>query len=226
MSIPLYFAAECKAFTTASPQLLKAFTGFGIYNDGSPRIPSMAGLAKGLVVIDDQTLPQVEVPENTFETLITYCKAGCFFDFMQAPTQAHSAIIQGFLPLLGKESLVLVAETYGQQFLNCIPVISCPFPLNHWERFIRQCGKLYPSGWCLELIPWAWKMNTSLNTQKSEEYLENVMCLTKHTGGIIQYYDTAETLLSRLHLAENYGCRYAIGLYHELTELGINYIEK
>ncbi len=221
MSIPLYFAADCKEFLTAQESFQKACTGFGINADGSPRIPQMAALVKGLVVIDDATLPETTVPGNTYEHLVRHCNDGCFFDFMRKPTQQHVDILKQMQARLPKGSTILIAENFLRYFPSALPVLSCATPCNHWKGFASQAARRYSGGWCLELIPWKWLSKAKTKKMQHKAYLPQAMCCMANTGGVVQYYDTPQTIKSKILVAEQYGCRAAIGLYHELLEVGL-----
>lgn len=216
MPIPLYFAADCKEIVTISETLNRALTGFGVYPDGTSRFPDTA--VSALAVIDDAILCETPPGPETLDALAACCGQGCFFDFMRPAAGLHSALILGLQQRLPRAVPLFVPERYHAMAPNTVCVLSRATPCNHWERYVAEKSARYPSGWCLELIPWDRRFSRK-GECRTARHIALACCELEETPEGLRYFDTPETLKQRLEIAERYGCCAAIGLYCELKKL-------
>lgn len=218
MSIPLYFAVDCKEIEIFHPRSLFALTGFGLYPDGTARLPEQIPQGEGmLAVIDDAILPDSVPERQALDTLASYCTGGCFLDFMRPVSEVHAAWIVGLRQRLSPELPFWLPERYLHFISKSLCVISCPKPCNHWERFTAEAGKRFPNGWCLEVTPWS--ETIALSLPQKNGYLPHALCQFQYTDGLCRFYDTQQTITDKLHIAEAHGCRAAVGLFRELSPL-------
>ena len=216
MSIPLYFAADYEEIVTIPKRHDRALTGFGLYPDGSIRKPP--DRIPALAVIDDAFLPQKTPEPHVLDMLADVCGQGCFFDFVRPQTPLHRALARGLQARLPQMVPLFLPEPYHALAPESICVLSRVRPCNHWARYLEAKGGSYPAGWCLELIPWHQAL-PQRRRRACRRTLPYACCELEMRGDELYYFDTAETLRLRLKVAQEYGCRAAIGLYRELKEL-------
>lgn len=222
MPIPLYYAAEWKQIVTNSTKVPQAVTGFGLYEDGSPRIPEgIAAEPQAMAVIDDAVLPQGVVPEETLDTLGSYCKAGCCLDFLRPLCPQHLALIHGLARRIPEGRPFLLPAPYHSLAPSALCVLSCLKPCNRWTSFLEQAQQAHPSGWCLEVTPWRRAVPFAPGRLCPGGPVPLALCRCRPQGEGLLYYDTAETLRMKLTAAEAYNCRLAIGLLQELEALPV-----
>lgn len=216
MSFPFYFAADCEEFVTISDTHLRALTGFGIFSDGSARIPPRTFPA--LAVIDDAVISADGPNEEALDALAAHCTEGCFFDFVRPMTGLHAALTSGLRKRLPQGAPVFLPKAYCALMPEATMVLSRAVPCNHWERFLKKESAGFPAGWCLELIPWERTFRWN-GTAAAPRRLPYACCELNTERGALRCYDSPETLRQRLQIARQYGCTAAIGLYRELKEL-------
>lgn len=208
MSIPMYFAGNWKDSVNAG--LLTAQMGYGFEPDGRLRLPEAAHHAS-LCVIDDAFLPDV-LPE--LDALEAALSNGCCFDFERSPTPAHHRLLQAMQPYLHEP--VLLPEAFSLP--GVLPLVRTAEPCNNWQHFVAQTGRRYPGGWALELRPICTQQRIAgLPTLPAQ--LTPGGCWCRADNGLLECYDTRESLNLRLHTAAQHGCQAAIGLYPELKHI-------
>ncbi len=204
MQIPIYLAANHEA----GIKYPLAQLGFGFYENGSVRIPPRI-LPKSVAVIDDMYLPNFT--QSAIEMLRAKIPNGCILDFERKPSPLHQKLIAA-LP-----NVIALPASFYTQRSKALPIVSCPEPCNQWNHFLRNTQKSYPKGWMLEITPW--KRSIRGSAPKEEGFLQNALCRYRKKDGALLYFDTKQTISQKLSLAENYGCRAAIGLLQELRAL-------
>ena len=215
MAIPLYFAANRKQFVYG-PEKRWAQVGFGVYPDATLRMPQER-IPEALCVIDDREVPVAAVPDELLQTLAAQCEAGCFLDFERPPLPFHAAL----LTALGRVSPLLVPERFLSYVPQGLAVVSCPWPCNCWERFCAANTKHHPNGWALELTPWRHRIGCPFGCTEAICFVGRALCRCQTGPEGVLYYDDRQTLLQKLSMAEQHGCRLAIGLVEELAEAGL-----
>lgn len=213
MAIPLYFAANWKQFVY-DPQKRPAQIGYGFRQDGTLRLPQRQ-IPDALCVIDDSILPSEPVAAEQLAMLADRCDHGCFLDFERPVHPFHIALIaalHGIAPLL-------VPMRWSVYAPEALAVLSCPMPCNSWQEFCRSASQRFPRGWALEVTPWQQRCDFPLGRTVSACFVRSALCRCKGSAEGLVYYDTGETLTEKLAVAEQLGCRCAVGLYEELAAL-------
>ena len=213
MAIPLYFAANWKQFMYDSG-ISRAQIGYGFRQDGTLQIPERQ-IPDALCVIDDSVLPTNPVAAEQLAMLAGFCENGCFLDFERPVHPFHIALIaalHGIVPLLVPAQWIVYAP-------EALAVLSCSTPCNSWREFCRSASQRFPRGWALEVTPWQQRCGFPLRCSVSERFVRSALCRCRSSAEGLVYYDTGETLTDKLSVAEQLGCRCAIGLYEELAEL-------
>lgn len=214
MPIPLYFAIHEKD-SVSKPKFHAAQCGFGFFADGTLRLP-VSILPDALAVIDDSILPQKPPSEEAFRKLALCCQFGCLFDFEQTPTPMHTMLIQKLAQHSASQILFAAPEAFRHPRL--LPLISQPKEPCSWLDFLRKTQEKHPHGWMLEVIPHTHTATLPFAKNQSG-YIADSVCLYRQNGRRVQYYESRQTVRKKLSLAEDYGCRAAIGLYRELMRL-------
>ncbi len=217
MSIPLYFAVNWKESVNNSQTRL-AQSGFGLKKDGSARLPER-WIPNALRMIDDAVLPESAVSAAAIERLASVCKNGCFFDFERPVCQTHLSLIIGLRSRLPPKKLFALPERFLSFAPDALPVVTCPKPCNSWKEFARQVQKRHRNGWMLEIVPWSYTVPTKHSFSEKSDVLTAAMCSYQRKNTVLRYYDTRKSIEEKLTLAEEYGCRAAIGIWSELIAL-------
>lgn len=209
MSIHMYLAVKVGEITKSTEKRL-AQVGFGLYPDGSVRIPERI-IPDALAIIDDMNLPNFS--NSAIELLKRKVNKGCILDFERQPNDRHIRLIRA----LSDKKIVGVPEVFHSHCPNALPMISCQEPCNNWLHFLRSTHKRFPDGWMLEITPWKHERNGRVS--RAEGFLQNSLCHFRRENGKILYYDTSKTIQQKIILAERNGCRAALALYSELKQL-------
>ena len=204
MSIPMYFAGNWK--DSVNTGLLTAQMGYGFRPDGGLRLPQQ-GRSASLCVIDDAVLPQV-LPE--LGQLIEAAKGGCCFDFERRPSPAHRRLLEAMVPQL--RGLILLPEVFHRP--GVLPLVRAPGLCNDWHSFVRSAAHRHPKGWAMELVPCRYHCRTG-GLRDLAAHLTPGGCWCRVREGVLEYYDTKESIDAKLETAARHGCRAAIGLYEE-----------
>ena len=204
MQIPVYLAVKQEEV----PKFHLAQLGFGFYPNGSVRIPRKI-LPKAVAVVDDLYIPNFN--QSAIEMLKSKLPNGCIFDFERKMTPQHSKLVKAI------SNVIALPAEFHTLAPKALPIVSCAEPCNRWLSFLQETQKAFPRGWMLEITPWSRKI--SGNATKKEGFLQNAVCRYKYEDGELLYYDTKQTIAQKLTLAQNYGCRGAIGLLDELKAL-------
>lgn len=216
MSIPLYFALNCKEFVNFSPAQT-AQLGFGFRPDGHLALPEMK-IPGAAAVIHDALLPPEKISDAILDYLAGFCTYGCFFDFERPPAPGHASLLRGLQQRLQPDVPCFLPEVFLPFFSGATVLLPQSHPTNHWAAFCASLGRKNAQGWALELQPWAQHSSAPLASQQ-QGFLANTVCAFSQKDLALFYYDTQETLTCRLEIAEKYGCIAAIVLYREYASL-------
>lgn len=204
MSIPMYFAGNWK--DSVNTGLLTAQMGYGFHPNGSPRLPEH-GCSAGLCVIDDACLPET-LPE--LRELIHAARRGCCFDFERRPSPAHRRLLEAMVPQL--QGIILLPEAFAAP--GTLPLVRATGLCNDWHSFVRQAAQRHPKGWALELSPCRYRRRAG-DLRDQAAHMTPGGCWCRVRSGILEYYDTRESIDAKLETAVRHGCRAMIGLYEE-----------
>ena len=212
MSIPLYFAMN-QDETEKYPAPRRAQLGFGFQINGKPVIPSRL-IPDAPAVVNDMVLPEA-APE--VEELAERCVMGCILDFERKITPVHIAILQELEKRLPKTSILVIPTALLPYSSIGIPLI-CPVnQKNSWKNFCKMQEQAY-SRWFWEVIPWNLTRSFPIKGT-SQGVLTEALCCYERNRGNVRYFDTEETIESKLKTAEAQGCLGAVGLAMELSQL-------
>lgn len=205
MPIPLYFAANVEISDEKVMQL-----GYGLYPDGTIRVPKHR-IADVPIVIDDAE----PVPVSAARTaeLCAFGESGIYFDFERPFCEYHRQLLAQARQLTEQ---IWLPEGYPAE--NALPVCTCPRPCNCWTDFLAAAQRRHPRGWAWEIIPW-YAVVTYSGAPLPPSFLENAVCMAQVSDGRLHYFDTHETIRKKLKLAEQYGCRSAVCLRSEWQEM-------
>lgn len=215
MSIPLYYAMPFEAFreglTIKSAQL-----DFCFYKDGTLSVPKQI-IPNSPIIINDAFSP-AQIPEQaTISHIISLSSHGCFLDFERPPSDWSISLLKGLRSQLPVQRILAVPPAYAPYAENSAIIIAINHPVNNWTQFCRRQQQTYKK-WMLEIIPYKTTIPKNTKNVKTHTICKAVcICRTDNNG--VSYFDTMETILSKLEIAEYYGCIAGIGLLHELEEL-------
>lgn len=204
MSIPMYFAGNWK--DSVNTGLLTAQMGYGFRLDGSLRLP-MQGCRASLCVIDDACLPD---PLPELDGLIDAAKQGCCFDFERKPSPVHRRLLEAMVPQL--RGTILLPEAFATP--GALPLVRATGLCNDWHSFVRQAAQRHPKGWAVELSPCRYRRRAN-GLRNQAAHMTPGGCWCRIQDGILEYYDTRESIDGRLETAARHGCQAMIGLYEE-----------
>ena len=213
MSVPLYLAADCEEIVTISENRPRALTGYGVFADGSVRLPDRH--IEALRVIDDAILPARPPDEAALNALAADCSQGCFFDFLRRPSEFHRLLLDGLKKRLPTSAPLFVPKRYLSLAPQAVCVLSPSRPSNRWTNFLQAAEASYPTGWALELIPWNLRVPLSAEAAGAKHLASACCMLERRTDGL-HYFDTPETLQARFNLAQRHGCVAGIALNCEM----------
>lgn len=194
--------------TVNYPKNLLVQIGYGFKSDGSVRIPRQSiGVA---ALVDDMNLPNIS--SSAIEILKS--KIGsCIFDFERSEHPVHAKIIRG----LSDKRIIALPSRFYSYAPKALPIVNCQEPCNSWQQFASKMQQNFPHGWMLEITPWYHEKSGSVSA--AEGYLPNALCYFIRQNDKVIYYDTRETIREKLKLSQQYGCKAAIALYREMTQL-------
>lgn len=212
MSIPLYFAMN-QDETQKYPAQRRAQLGYGFQINGKPVIPSRL-IPGAPAVINDMVLPE-EAPE--VDELAERCEMGCILDFERKITPVHIAILQELEKRLPKTSILVIPTALLPYSSMGIPLICPEIQKNSWKNFCIMQKQAY-SRWFWEVIPWNLTRSFPIKGG-SKGVLTGAQCCYERNRRIVRYFDTEETIESKLRTAEEQDCIGAVGLAMELSQL-------
>lgn len=208
MPIPLYFSAKCKESVTFPAGTALPY-GCGMTQDGQLRLPEDFW-ARGPLLFNDAV--PVFPTQQALRRLCELCEHGCILDFERPVQSFHIALIRalqehGVKPLWLPERFYPYAKS---------PTVLIPSDVNNaWQRFCRAQMERYPVQWALELQPICFKQRLPWRTAEGGGALDEAVCRWEADADGIGYYDTQETLLKKLRIAEAFGCQGAVALWSE-----------
>lgn len=213
MPIPFYFAAE---ENEVIPESGKRFAqlGFGFYEDGTLCLPERY-IPDAPAIINDCFLPETVPSPTVLDRLAEACGNGCFLDFERPVNEVSAAIAVGLRQRLGAKM------TVPPTLHALCPDASVQIPgvlRNNWTRFVQDMQAQYVARWVLEIIPWEHCVPIK-RKETSKGFLQTASCCWKTENGILQYFDTEETIAKKLAVAEAYGCRAGIILLRDFERM-------
>lgn len=213
MSIDLYLAGNCKEIMTDSHAKSISF-GWGMNRSGQLRRPEEYHEAQP-IIIDDSIIATVS-PSFT-QALLPFCKNGCVLDFERQPGNFHFAL----LSLLRKHKVkpLWVPKSFHVYVPEAEIMISCDLPHNSWKQFCSAQQKQYQNKWVLEYQPLHLVKNMPDTKNKEDFFLPEAICMAKIKDHQLFYYDTKQTVIKKLLVAEQYGCQGMIGIQSEWESL-------
>ncbi len=209
MSIPLYFAASCKESVTFSAAKALPF-GCGMTKAGDFRMPE--NFWSGVPLLLDDAVPALP-NSKSLQKLKELCSHGCILDFERPVSNFHLALIRKLSDM--KIAPLWLPERFSIYEPKAVTIISHNLPHNSWIQFCTGLQARYPNRWALELQPLNCTKKLPQIQKSRVIYLESAVCQCKIEADSITYYDTQQTLLKKLHIAEKYGCQGAIALWSE-----------
>lgn len=212
MSIPLYFAMSWEASQTHSAAH-KAQLGFGFQKGGTLFVPEHS-IANAPIVINDAIVPQCSLDKNTIRRLADLCKRGCFFDFERPVSDWSIRIFKELQPCLDENLFLAVPQAYAGFAHYAAAIVSVPELPNNWTQFCKKQQEAY-NKWVWEVIPYQKTVPMPAGKIKAGT-IKNANCCCRQTKDKLLYYDTMETIFSKLEIAQYYGCIAGIGLSMEL----------
>ena len=212
MSIPFYFAMEENEADQPS-EGLRAQLGFGFRADGSLRFPERR-ITGASAVIDDNILPAKAPEPAVLDRLAEACGNGCFLDFERPINEVGAAVAVGLQQRLrGKMTVPPALQSLCPDAAVQIPESLC----NNWETYVRRVQAKYGDRWVLEIIPWDKRIEMPYKAAL-DGCLHTAVCHYRVKAGAVHYYDTEETIMKKLAIAERYGCQAGIVLLREYTK--------
>lgn len=215
MSIPLYFAMHWDE-TAESGITQKAQLGFRFRRDGTLLLPQKL-LADAPVILDDSSVPAALPDKDILQMLSKIGRNGIFLDFERPKSAWSIALLHMLNDALPQDIPLFVPESYANLLPRASVVVTVTQPPNHWSRFCKTQQEKYKR-WGWEVVPCRQKLRLSQESFKSGT-LEYAGCLCRQENGMLIYYDTMQTIRSKLEIAACYGCTCAIGLYSELKQI-------
>ncbi len=208
MPIPLYFSAKCKESVTFPAGTVLPY-GCSMTQDGQLQFPEDFW-TQGPLLINDSV--PVFPTQQALRRLRELCAQGCILDFERPVQNFHIALIEA-LQECGVKPLWLPERFYPYAKLSTVLI---PSGVNNaWESFCRVQMERYPMAWALELQPIRFRRKLPWHIGKGGAALEKAVCHWKTDADSIEYFDTRDTLLKKLHIAEAYGCQGAVALWSE-----------
>lgn len=213
MPIPLYFVTNCKE-CVKFPGSISIPPGCGINAAGELRA-ARDFQSNGPLLLDDAytVLPT----ENCLKKLFNLCQNGCILDFERSAGEFHRHIIRQMAAW--HIAPLWLPERFAPYAPTAFVTISQTLPHNSWRQFCQSIQQRYPNRWCLELQPVNWEKKLAVPQKIRDVYLEEAACMCKICAGTVRYYDTKQSLLKKLRIAEDCGCRGAIALWSEWQNL-------
>ena len=209
MSIPLYFIAKRKELVTL-PNARPLPYSYGMSKDGSLRTPEI-GWAGTPIILDDAYTGKLT--PSFMERLKLACTNGCILDFERPGNSFHMALIRALEAW--ELSPYWIPEAFAPHSKKATVIVSSTLPHNSWKMYCKCQQQKYTNRWALELQP----INCIRKLPQAQKdrtfYLEESTCNCRIRGNEITYYDTGESLLRKLHIAESFGCQGAIALWNE-----------
>lgn len=215
MSIPLYFAMPWEASGSCEANQ-KAQLGFCFHNDAALSVPEQI-IPNCPIIINDANLPKQIPGQTTISNIIALSSCGCILDFERKPSDWSRSFIKDLELQLPETSLFAVPSAYYQFTKRAAAIIPTDKPVNSWTQFCRKIQAQY-NKWMLEIIPQNKTVSQNIRSGKPQKVSDSV-CFCRSENNVISYYDTFETVLSKLEIAEYYGCIAGIGLHYELENL-------
>lgn len=213
MSIDLYFIGNCKEIVTY-PTVHSLSYGWGMDEKGAVRHLS-ANTEETPIVIDDSIVPPVK--EELLAKLVCCCKHGCILDFERQYSPFHGALISSLRK--AKIAPIWIPENYKKYCPEAIPLVFTELPHNSWKNYCISQHQQYRKGWALEYHPVQLSKQSFSPIEKKRTVLRDALCITETKNGQVTYYDTIETILEKLRIAEQYGCKGMIGIADEWHKL-------
>lgn len=195
----------------------KAQLGFGFHKDGTLSLPERL-IQNAPIVINDAIVPNCLPEESTLDHLAALCCHGCFFDFERPASKWSTYLIKSLKMKCNPNVLFAVPQSYAEASQSAVKIVLLNRPINNWTRFCKHQHEAYGC-WAWEIIPCKKTVPISFNQKLSNEKIKNTNYRCCKTQNSIVFYDTMETIKSKLEIAAYYGCIAGIGLYSELDEM-------
>ena len=214
MSINLYFIGNCKDFMTY-PTFRSLSYGWGINKNGGIRRPNENPTATPIVIDDSIALP---VSAESLTELADCCGYGCILDFERQYSPFHAALIS----VLQKARVgpIWIPANYTKHCPEAIPLVLTELPHNSWKNYCISLERTYHTGWALEYHPVRISKPSSASSCSARRVLlRNALCITESNNGQIHYFDTVETIMEKIRIAEQYGCKGIIAIADEWKAL-------
>lgn len=224
MVLPLYFAIfsdEFSKFQKIPHPIAAMGCTFGeeemVWRDPFPA---------EMLVVDDRALPQRVsghyaqsllhlLGENRIERVV--------FDFERPYHPLCAQFLQEICAL--NETKIIVPPTYAESVPSALVLVSGA-PCNCWAQFCAAQQEKYPDRWCLEVVPWRYRVCDGKRHPCSEDVSgrfqhknTDALCITGQAGKDFYFFDTGRTLREKLGVAGEYSCCLAIGIGAELLPL-------
>ena len=212
MPIPLYFAVNCKENVTLSDTKALPFS-CGMTKNGELRFPQSFWSETPLLLDDAIPVPPTA---RCLQKIKELSSKGCILDFERQPSGFHFVLIQKLREM--KISPLWLPERFFSYAPNATAIVTHNLPHNSWKQFCLSQQRRFPKGWALEMQPLKCTKKLPQAQKPREYFLQEALCQCCVQGDRITYYDTRQTLLKKLHVAEEYGCQGAIALWSEWPE--------
>ncbi len=209
MSIPLYLGTNCKESVTLSGARALSI-GCGLTKNGEFRRAQNFWSGTPLL-LDDAVI--ATPTGKCWEEIRSLSAKGCILDFERSPGPFHSQFIQGLLRM--NISPLWLPKAYISFAPKAIALVPHNLPHNSWRQYCQGVEKQYGRRWALELQPIKWEKKLPQKQSNREFFLKEALCQCKIQENRILYYDSAQSLLQKLRIAEDHGCQGAIALWAE-----------
>lgn len=221
MVLPLYFAIFSDEFTKIhenSHKIAAMGCTFGaeemIWRDPIPA---------DMLVVDDSVLPQSE-PQRYVQSLLRLLEDShvkhIVFDFERPHHPLCAQFLQEICKLDKRDNIV--PPTYAQTVPDALIMVTGE-PCNCWAQFCSVQREKYADRWCLEVVPWRYRVCDGRRlpcpegmTEQFHHKNKDALCITGQAGESFYFFDNDQTLQEKLNTAGQYGCQLAVGIGAEL----------
>lgn len=230
MVLPLYFAIFSKEFLKY-PENAHPIAATGCtFDPAGGRIIRENTFSADMLVVDDQVLPENGAAESCAHSLLQLLEqsgaASVMFDFERPVNAFCTQFLSELAGQLPQQMIQIVPPAYTAILPPALALASGS-PCNSWRNFCAKQQKAYGQRWCLELVPWNYRVGQNVRTRCTGRQISqlnftakcrnaNALCVTGRTENANYLFDTADTLTEKLQVAQQYGCQLAVGLYDEL----------